>query len=77
MDDVTASTTKKKTEEDPLLTYALVAELAGVKIGTVYMWKKRNLMPKPAPETTGRRPVWRKSTIETFLTNTLRREPHL
>jgi predicted DNA-binding transcriptional regulator AlpA len=54
-------------QKDPLLTYKKVAEVAHVELGTVYMWKKRGILPSPAPETVGRRPVWRLSTILEWL----------
>lgn len=74
---MSAKTTSKPRpvdQPDPLLTYHNVAKLAGVKVGTVYQWKKRNLLPDPAPEMIGRRPVWRKSVIETWLEASGRKE---
>ena len=62
---------------DPLLTYEMVAKLAEVKVGTVYMWRKRGLLPPPAPETTGRRPVWRQSAMDRWLEATGRKHVDL
>lgn len=54
-------------EKDPLLTYAQIAKLADVQLGTVYMWRKRGLLPEPDPDVVGRRPLWRQSVIRHWL----------
>lgn len=74
MNDEPTAVQPDRFPNDPLLTYELVAELANVKVGTVYMWRKRGRLPSPAPETTGRRPVWRQSTISRWLEATGRKQ---
>lgn len=55
---------------DPLLTYDGIAKFAKVKRGTVYAWKKRNILPAPSRTMNGHRPLWRTSTIRNWLETT-------
>lgn len=54
-------------EYKDLITYAGMADLAGVKLRTVYQWRKRGLLPDVSPASRNRRPVWSKTDVEKWL----------
>lgn len=56
-------------KNDPLLGFAEIAQLAGVKVATTWEWKKRNLLPPNNPDDTIKpnRARWRKSVILAWL----------
>lgn len=64
-----ASTTEVPSDE-PLLGFAEIAALAGVKIQTAWEWKKRNLLPEPTTIEPPNSAKWKKSVAENWLTAT-------
>lgn len=49
------------------ITCQAIAELAQVKIDTVYRWRQRGLLPPPARFMRGNRPVFNRVEVEDFL----------
>jgi excisionase family DNA binding protein len=49
-----------------LLTYSEIAELTGLKYDTIYRYRKQNTLPAP-DLTIGRTPVWKRQTINEWI----------
>jgi predicted DNA-binding transcriptional regulator AlpA len=57
-------------KKDPLLDSAAIAKVAGVKVQTVWEWKKRNLLPEPERVLRPNRSQWRTSVVMNWLHST-------
>ncbi|KPM53390.1 MarR family transcriptional regulator [Frankia sp. R43] len=55
------------TDDDPLLSYSQLAELAGVQPSTLRRYRAEGRMPPPDDEPAPDRPRWRKSTFEAWM----------
>jgi len=49
------------------LTYTDIAKLSGLKYDTIYRHRKRSTLPEPDLQI-GNKPLWSKSTIDTWMT---------
>ena len=54
-------------DDDPLLGYKEMADLAGVKPGTLRNYRNQGRLPPPDDESVPDRPRWRRSTFEAWL----------
>lgn len=50
------------------LTNTDIAQLTGLKVETLYKYRKRNTLPEP-DKYIGRTPVWKSETIKLWLNN--------
>lgn len=57
-------------EDEDLVGYAEIAEMVGVKVGTIRNYRSIGLLPEPdAPFSIPDRPRWRRSTIVAWQQN--------
>lgn len=56
--------------QDPLLGFAEIAELAGVKVQTTWEWKKRRILPEPDRVLKPNKSQWKRSRILAWLEST-------
>lgn len=56
---------RKRTDPNEMLSREAVAELLGIKVGTLDTFKLRGIVPPPDGKL-GRSPWWRRSTIEAW-----------
>lgn len=56
--------------QDDLIGYSSICVLADAPLNTVYMWAKRGILPKPKMHVNGRQPMFSRSEIESWLTET-------
>jgi hypothetical protein len=54
-------------DDDPLLSYKELAELAGVEPSTLRRYRSQGRMPPPDEEPTPDRPRWRLSTFDAWM----------
>ncbi len=57
------------TEDDPLIGYGLIAELVGVKPGTVRKYRTEGRFPPPDNLDVPDRPRWYRSTVVAWMEN--------
>lgn len=55
---------------DPLIGFAELADLAGVKVQTTWEWKKRGLLPEPDQIVKPNKSRWRRSRLLAWLEST-------
>jgi predicted site-specific integrase-resolvase len=49
------------------MTYEDIAELVGVPVATLYVWRQRGKLPEPDYRPAKRQAMWERSTIEEWM----------